>query len=88
MDNLKPNYKHIKLKKMATYRECKNCGNSEEGDNIYKCSKCNVIYCESCGDFSLNVFGNNNWICPSCHSTSDSDCLGQIEADGDDDDDD
>jgi len=73
---------------MGTYRSCKNCGNEEPGDNLYKCTKCNVIYCESCGDFSLNVFGNNNWICPSCHSTSDSDFLGEIEADGDDDDDD
>jgi len=65
---------------MAKYTGCRNCHNEDVGDNIYKCKECNVIYCQSCGDSSFNIFGNNNWICPICHSTSNSILLGKIES--------
>lgn len=48
--------------------------------------KMQPLFCEECGDFALNIFGNHNCICPECHSTCDNDILGEIEADEEDED--
>lgn len=72
---------------MGTWKKCRNCENEAVGDMIYKCTDCNLVFCEECGDFTLNIHGNNNCICPECHSVSNVDILGEIESDGDDDDD-
>lgn len=33
---------------MGTYVVCPNCGNTEEGETIYRRNKCGKIFCESC----------------------------------------
>lgn len=38
---------------MATYTECKNCGNEEEGANIYECCSCGKLFCDECQGTSL-----------------------------------
>lgn len=67
--------------------KCENCGNVDSGDMLYKCKEDDLIFCDQCGDYTPNIHGNNNCICPVCHSTSDVKVLGEIENDDDDEDD-
>ena len=39
---------------------CVNCGNSQRGDTIYKCSSCGFIGCSVCTDGILWAY------CPRC----------------------
>ncbi|RZM19701.1 MAG: hypothetical protein EOO88_37320 [Pedobacter sp.] len=63
---------------MGRWNQCNNCSNSNDGDMMYICKHDNTVFCESCGDFTLNIAGNDNCICPVCHSTSDVRIMGEI----------
>ena len=63
---------------MAEYNHCPNCGNTDEGDDILRCTGCNLIHCDDCGPRS----------CPDCGPGHDRDTLGTIEADDSDPDED
>src|SRR5438034_9510620 len=34
---------------MAKYNHCPNCKNTDEGDDILRCTECNLIHCDACG---------------------------------------
>jgi len=61
--------------------KCENCGNVDPDDMLYRCKKDDLYFCEQCGDRAWNAFGNNNCICPECHSTSNVKILGKIGGD-------
>lgn len=48
---------------MAQYRECRHCGNREQGTSIYRCPYCGYYHCESCGEIS---WSSSTVRCPSC----------------------
>ncbi len=33
---------------MATYPKCPNCGNDNDGENIWSCRSCGFVHCEDC----------------------------------------
>lgn len=45
---------------MGKYLSCPNCTNVQKGTLIYKCGKCNTIFCYNCAKGALNRQ------CPSC----------------------
>lgn len=59
---------------MGVYYECK-CGNSREGDYIYRCNNCGKVYCSVCG--KIGVIGE--W-CPACDKGYSAKTLGRIES--------
>jgi len=61
--------------------KCENCGNVDPDDMLYRCKKDDLYFCEQCGDRAWNAFGNNNCVCPECHSTSNVKILGEIGGD-------
>ena len=46
---------------MARYTHCLNCGNEEEGTDLYHCSKCGTYYCKTCAREQ-----NDGLHCPDC----------------------
>lgn len=61
---------------MAEYNHCPNCGNTNEGDDILRCTECNRIHCDKCSDTTLGI-GTG---CPDCAGSRET--LGTIVADG------
>jgi hypothetical protein len=61
--------------------KCENCGNVDPDDMLYRCKRDDLYFCEQCGDKAWNAFGNNNCVCPQCHSTSNVKILGEIGGD-------
>jgi hypothetical protein len=59
----------------------KNCGNVDPGDMLYQCKVDDLYFCQQCGYFVRNPFGNHNCICPEYHSTSNVKILGEIGGD-------
>lgn len=51
---------------MGSHYQCMNCGNTTEGDKIYKCDRCGKIYCSSCIK-SCYMEADE---CPRCESKS------------------
>lgn len=61
---------------MAIYYSC-NCGNSKEGDEIYRCKKCGRGFCRNCSDWAGIILTGARW-CPNCGETCFS--IGRIES--------
>jgi hypothetical protein len=64
---------------MGKWRECLNCGEASDGDMIYFCTEDNHVFCQQCGNWTPNLFGNHNCICPRCNSTSNVRILGEVD---------
>lgn len=62
--------------------KCENCGNVDPDDMLYRCKADDLFFCEQCGDKAWNAFGNDNCVCPECHSTSNVRILGEIGGSG------
>jgi hypothetical protein len=49
---------------MARYAQCPNCGNTADGDPVYRCNECRKLFCRSCARGLLK------WVdipgCPFC----------------------
>jgi predicted RNA-binding Zn-ribbon protein involved in translation (DUF1610 family) len=50
---------------MARYAQCPNCGNTGDGDAVYRCNDCRRIFCHSCArGVIMKWLGNPK--CPFC----------------------
>ncbi len=52
---------------MGDYIICTNCGNKKEGTKIYRCNRCNLIFCSAC-DVTPGIFSVRGNICPNCRT--------------------
>lgn len=51
---------------MGRFYRCKNCDNTEIGDDIYRCENCGRVFCEECiGHNEIDVVKMSTW-CPHC----------------------
>lgn len=62
--------------------KCENCGNVDPDDMLYRSKADDPFFCEQCGDIAWNAFGNNNCVCPECHSTFNVRILGEMGGSG------
>ncbi|HRH22532.1 MAG TPA: hypothetical protein PLB51_00870 [Candidatus Paceibacterota bacterium] len=42
------------------YQECPRCGNTDDGESIWRCDDCDCVHCKNCDP--------DNSCCPSCNS--------------------
>jgi len=68
-------------KMFGEYPSCPTCSNHHEGDAVYRCERCNHMYCQRCGHLPDGFFRSvlvGRRYCPHCGRIGDT--LGRITA--------
>jgi hypothetical protein len=46
------------------YADCRDCGNTAKGTEVWRCNRCNHMFCEACKKDAVDWFLGS--ICPNC----------------------